>query len=304
MFIQALLGFLDRKRQRWETRPRKTIKRYCKRWLIIDTLSVLPYDAVVVLIPSHAKLKINLVSAYSTADAGHSNMSEPFDNYIISLYWSVMTMSTIGYGDVTPKTQYERIYEIFGMILGASVYAYMVGAICSIVASMNAASAEFNQQMDSLNTFMAESQLPPSLRARLREFFRYRRSARSLHDCPALLQAMSPALRAQVASHTQAKWVNTVPFFRPLPEYLKTEIALALRTEAYAPNEPVMREGDKCDRLFIIDQGLLSSKGRLLGGGAIVGEQHFLLNKGRWSHSANTVTYTRLLSLDKDTFDE
>lgn len=57
-------------------------------------------------------------------------------------------MSTIGYGDVSPKTQYERMYEIFGMILGASVYAYMVGAICSIVASMNAASAEFNQQMD------------------------------------------------------------------------------------------------------------------------------------------------------------
>ncbi|DBB02391.1 TPA: hypothetical protein ACH3X3_011394 [Trebouxia sp. C0006] len=370
MFIQALMGFLDRRRQRWETRPRKTIRRYCKRWLVIDTLSVLPYDAVV-LIPSHNKLKllrllrllrlfrlvrmirlarifrrweshigisyshlklirfsvavlvcahwlacgfflvvvledspINWVSAYSTDDAGHSNMSEPFDNYIISLYWSVMTMSTIGYGDVTPKTQYERIYEIFGMILGASVYAYMVGAICSIVASMNAASAEFNQQMDSLNTFMAESQLPPSLRARLREFFRYRRSARSLHDCPDLLQAMSPALRAQVASHTQAKWVNTVPFFRPLPEYLKTEIALALRTEAYAPNEPVVREGDKCNRLFIIDQGLLSSKGRLLGGGAIVGEQHFLLNKGRWSHSANTVTYTRLLSLEKDTFDE
>ena len=68
--------------------------------------------------------------------------------------------------------------------------------------------------------------------------------------------------------------------------------------------QPVVREGDKCNRLFIIDQGLLSSKGRLLGGGAIVGEQHFLLNKGRWSHSANTVTYTRLLSLDKDTFDE
>lgn len=68
--------------------------------------------------------------------------------------------------------------------------------------------------------------------------------------------------------------------------------------------QPVVREGDKCNRLFIVDQGLLSSKGRLLGCGAIVGEQHFLLDKGRWSHSANTVTYTRLLTLDKDTFDE
>ena len=80
--------------------------------------------------------------------AGRSDPAKPWNNYIISLYWSVMTMSTIGYGDVTPKTHYERMYEIFGMMLGASVYAYMVGAICSIVASMNAASAEFNQQMD------------------------------------------------------------------------------------------------------------------------------------------------------------
>lgn len=93
-------------------------------------------------------VQLNWVVAYSSSDAGNSNMGEPFDNYIIALYWSVMTMSTIGYGDVSPKTRYERIYEIFGMILGASVYAYMVGAICSIVASMNAVSAEFNQQMD------------------------------------------------------------------------------------------------------------------------------------------------------------
>lgn len=93
-------------------------------------------------------MQLNWVDAYSTDSAGNSDTSKPFNNYIISLYWSVMTMSTIGYGDVSPKTQYERMYEIFGMILGASVYAYMVGAICSIVASMNAASAEFNQQMD------------------------------------------------------------------------------------------------------------------------------------------------------------
>lgn len=111
-----------------------------------DTFAQIILSHVMTIVSDH--LQINWVSAYSTDDAGHSNMSEPFDNYIISLYWSVMTMSTIGYGDVTPKTQYERIYEIFGMILGASVYAYMVGAICSIVASMNAASAEFNQQMD------------------------------------------------------------------------------------------------------------------------------------------------------------
>ena len=100
------------------------------------------------LIDTLPVVQVNWASAYSSNDAGNSDMNNPFDNYIISVYWSVMTMSTIGYGDVTPKTRCERIYEIFGMILGASVYAYMVGAICSIVASLNAESAEFNHQMD------------------------------------------------------------------------------------------------------------------------------------------------------------
>ena len=97
---------------------------------------------------SPCALQESWISEYSQSSAGNVNIERPVDCYIVALYWSVMTMSTIGYGDVLPKTQYERVYEIFGMVLGASVYAYMVGAICSIVASMNAASAAFHQQMD------------------------------------------------------------------------------------------------------------------------------------------------------------
>lgn len=78
---------------------------------------------------------------------------------------------------------------------------------------------------------MADADLPHPLRAKLREYFRYRRSARSLHDSPALLQSMSPALRAKVASHTQAKWINTVPFFRPLPGELDSTVHASHHTQ-------------------------------------------------------------------------
>ena len=86
---------------------------------------------------------------------------------------------------------------------------------------------------------MREAGLPQPLRAKLREYFRYRRSARSLHDSPALLQAMSPALRAQVASHTQAKWISTVPFFRPLPgEQDSTAVSLLMTVMTVASTMP------------------------------------------------------------------
>jgi hypothetical protein len=35
------------------------------------------------------------------------------DKYIASLYYSIITMATIGYGDIIPQTLYERIYIIF-----------------------------------------------------------------------------------------------------------------------------------------------------------------------------------------------
>lgn len=60
MFVQALLGFLDKKRNRWEGRPSVTIKTYCKHWLVVDLLSVVPYDAIVILAPSNLKLKVML----------------------------------------------------------------------------------------------------------------------------------------------------------------------------------------------------------------------------------------------------
>ena len=47
-----------------------------------------------------------------------------------------------------PQTTLERAYAICCMIVGASIYAYMVGAVCGIVASMDPDNREFYGNMD------------------------------------------------------------------------------------------------------------------------------------------------------------
>jgi voltage-gated potassium channel Kch len=46
-----------------------------------------------------------------------------------ALYWSLMTMTTVGYGDVTPKTDTGRAIAVAVMLVGIGFVAILTGAI-------------------------------------------------------------------------------------------------------------------------------------------------------------------------------
>ena len=58
-----------------------------------------------------------------------SQFSPPIQDLATSLYYSVVTMSTVGYGDITPKTVNARLFAVSVMILGLAVFATSVTAI-------------------------------------------------------------------------------------------------------------------------------------------------------------------------------
>merc|ERR1711998_174784 len=105
-----------------------------------------------------------------------------FEIYMCALYWAVMTMSTIGYGDVVAKTTAERVVATAGMFIGSSIFAYIVGAVTGTVATMGARKTEFHELMDAVNGYMEEVQLPNPVRMRIREYFRPRFNTGTLHS--------------------------------------------------------------------------------------------------------------------------
>ena len=51
--------------------------------------------------------------------------------YLDSLYFSAYTMTTIGYGDFTPKTDIGKIFSIFYMFSGVGVALYGISLMTS-----------------------------------------------------------------------------------------------------------------------------------------------------------------------------
>jgi hypothetical protein len=50
-----------------------------------------------------------------------------------------MTMTTVGYGDVTAVSTSGRFFSIFVMMFGSGVFAFGITKVVAIVSSLNAA---------------------------------------------------------------------------------------------------------------------------------------------------------------------
>lgn len=52
------------------------------------------------------------------ADGGDLAASSGWVQYVASVYWATETITTVGYGDITPISTAERIVAMFVMLLG------------------------------------------------------------------------------------------------------------------------------------------------------------------------------------------
>ncbi len=178
-----------------------------------------------------------------------------FTVYTAAFYWAITTLTTVGYGDISPQTNGERIFCIVCMVVGGTLYAYIIGTISSAVASSDAKSREYQLKMEYVESYMGHRSFPRDLYIRVRRHYRHYLSQKAILDEQQMLNGLSAGLRLEVESYLVDRFATELPIFAHLDEYVLLRLQTLMKPLQIDIGEFLFFAGNNGYEMFVFQRG-------------------------------------------------
>nr|CDJ86101.1 Ion transport and Cyclic nucleotide-binding domain containing protein [Haemonchus contortus] len=227
--------------------------------------------------------------------------------YVTSLYFTLSTITSIGFGNVSATTDSEKIFTIIMMILGSLMYASVFGNVSAIIQRLYSGTARYHTEMSRLREFIRFHQIPNPLRQRLEEYFQHAWSYTNGIDMNLVLKGFPDCLQADICLHLNRNLLNSCPAFAGSSPGCLRALSMRFRTTHAPPGDTLVHRGDILTGLHFIARGsveILNDDNTvmgILGKDDIFGENPLLYEDvGKSSCNVRALTYCDLHKILRD----
>jgi hyperpolarization activated cyclic nucleotide-gated potassium channel 1 len=232
--------------------------------------------------------------------------------YLTSVYWAVTTITTVGYGDITPGNELERAFAFMWMLIGVGFYSFTIGSLSSVLTSIDSRESILNSKMAAIHEFAAETGISKETKMKIRHAVQENAIKRGLvwSDKHALFSELPKNLRFEVATNMYKGIYSLFPLFKERDSAFMSYIMYKLRPIKYRHEEFLYKENDFADEVYFISEGRVNlvTRGSFIVyksflRGSYLGEIEIVLLKPR-QNTAQCFGDTQLLIISREDFRE
>ncbi|PSS26770.1 Potassium channel SKOR like [Actinidia chinensis var. chinensis] len=238
----------------------------------------------------------------------HFRQIDLWTRYTTSLYFAIVTMATVGYGEIHAVNLREMIfimiYVSFDMILGA----YLIGNMTALIVK-GSKTERFRDKMTDLMKYMNRNRLGRDIRNQIKGHVRLQYE--SSYTEASVLQDLPISIRAKISQTLYKSYIENVPLFKGCSSEFINQIVIRVHEEFFLPGEVIMEQGNVVDQLYFVCHGTLEEVGIRADGSeesvsnlepnSSFGEISILCNIPQ-PYTVRVCDLCRLLRVDKQSF--
>lgn len=179
------------------------------------------------------------------------------DIYTCAIYFSLVTIFTIGYGDITAHNVVERIYNIFFMFIGVLLFSFTISALSTIFSRISEEKKKLRSKFSLLEDLHKEYNIPQNLYNKIKKTIKFQQKKVSIEKFE-LLDTLPYALRKEVILSMNKKGISNITLFKDQDRDFVIYVLPLLRSLQICKFDTLIAIGDYVEEMYIVLKGVLS----------------------------------------------
>ncbi|XP_074563514.1 potassium channel KAT3-like isoform X2 [Curcuma longa] len=172
--------------------------------------------------------------------------------YVTSIYFSITTLSTTGYGDFHAQNTREMLFAICYMFFNLGLMAYLIGNMTNLVVNWTSRTRNFRNTIQDASEFATRNKLPKHIKQQMLSHLCLRFKTEELKQQGAL-NCLPKAIRSSIAEYLFLPLVQRAYLFQGVSFNLIFQLVTEMQAEYVPPKEDVILENEASTDLYIIE---------------------------------------------------
>ncbi|KAM3378832.1 potassium channel KAT3 [Capsicum galapagoense] len=166
--------------------------------------------------------------------------------YTYSTYWSVVTLTTVGYGDLHAHNTGEKVFAIFYMLFNIGLTAYIIGNMTNLIVHSVAKTFAMRDAINEILRYASKSRLPEGIKEQMLAHVTLRFKTAELQQ---------EEVRSSIAQHLFHTTLENTYLFKGVSEDFLVQLVSEIKAEYFPPKVDIVIQNEIPTDFYIIVSG-------------------------------------------------